>query len=92
MHRLHPIFNVVKLSLAPLNPIPGHRISPPPLPEIMDGEEEWVVEEILDSPDLSFPSDSLHSSFVSTSGTALGWTSRHFDFSGHPINFQIVLS
>jgi len=49
MGRLHPIFNVVKLSLAPLDPIPGYRTSPPPLPEIMDGEEEWVVEEILDS-------------------------------------------
>jgi len=24
-------------------------MSPPPLPEIVDGEEEWVVEEILDS-------------------------------------------
>jgi len=49
MSRLHPIFNVVKLSLAPLDPIPGRRISPPPLPEIVDGKEEWVVEEILDS-------------------------------------------
>ena len=49
MSRLYPIFNVVKLSLAPPDPIPGHRTSPPPLPEIMDGEEEWVVEEILDS-------------------------------------------
>jgi len=49
MSRLHPIFNVVKLSLAPLDPIPGRWTSPPPLPEIVDGEEEWVVEEILDS-------------------------------------------
>jgi len=49
MGRLHPIFNVVKLSLAPPDPIPGHRTSPPPLPEIVDGKEEWVVEEILDS-------------------------------------------
>jgi len=49
MNRLHPIFNVVKLSLAPLDPIPGQWTSPPPLPEIVDGEEEWVVEEILDS-------------------------------------------
>jgi len=48
MSRLHPIFNVVKLSLAPPDPIPGRRTSPPPLPEIVDGEE-WVVEEILDS-------------------------------------------
>jgi len=49
MGRLHPVFNVVKLSLAPLDPIPGRRTSPPPLLEIVDGEEEWVVEEILDS-------------------------------------------
>ena len=49
MGRLHPVFNVVKLSLAPLDPIPGRRTSPPPLPEIVDGKEEWVVEEILDS-------------------------------------------
>jgi len=49
MSRLHPVFNVVKLSLAPPDPIPGRRTSPPPLPEIVDGKEEWVVEEILDS-------------------------------------------
>jgi len=49
MGRLHPIFNVVKLSLAPPDPISGRWMSPPPLPEIVDGEEEWVVEEILDS-------------------------------------------
>ena len=49
MSRLHPIFNVVKLLLAPPDPIPGQRTSPPPLPEIVDGKEEWVVEEILDS-------------------------------------------
>jgi len=49
MSRLHPVFNVVKLSLTPLDPIPGRRTSPPPFLEIVDGEEEWVVEEILDS-------------------------------------------
>jgi len=49
MGRLHPVFNVVKLSLAPMDPIPGCRTSPPPLLEIVDGEEEWVVEDILDS-------------------------------------------
>jgi len=49
MGRLHPVINVVKLSLAPADPIPGRWTSPPPLPEIVDGEEEWVVEEILDS-------------------------------------------
>jgi len=49
MSRLHPIFNVVKLSLAPPDPIFGCQTSLPPLLEIVDGEEEWVVEEILDS-------------------------------------------
>jgi len=49
MGRLHPVFNVVKLSLAPPDPIPGRWTSLPPFPEIVDGKEEWVVEEILDS-------------------------------------------
>ena len=49
MSRLHPVFNVVKLTLAPEDPIHGQHPLPPPLPEIVDGEEEWVVEEILDS-------------------------------------------
>jgi hypothetical protein len=29
--------------------LPDDASPPPPLPEIIDGEEEWVVEEILDS-------------------------------------------
>ena len=49
MSRLHPVFNVVKLTPAPDDPIPGRRPRPPPLPEIVDGVEEWIVEEILDS-------------------------------------------
>ena len=49
MSCLHPVFNVVKLSPATDNPIPGRCATPPPAPEIVDGEEEWVVEEILDS-------------------------------------------
>ena len=49
MSHLHPVFNVVKLSPATDDPIPGRRATPPPAPEIVDGEEEWVVEEILDS-------------------------------------------
>ena len=40
---------MVKISLAPPDPIPGQWTSLPPLPEIVDGKEEWVVEEILDS-------------------------------------------
>ena len=49
MKRIHPVFNVVKLTPAPIDPIAGRWIAPPPLPEIVDGEEEWVVEDILDS-------------------------------------------
>jgi hypothetical protein len=49
MKRLHPIFNTVKLTPAPLNPIEGCYSLPPPLPEIVDKEEEWIIEEILDS-------------------------------------------
>jgi hypothetical protein len=49
MSRKHPVFNVINLTPAPDDPIAGRRAPPPPLPEIIDGEEEWVVEEILDS-------------------------------------------
>jgi hypothetical protein len=45
MSCLHPVFNVVKLTPAPA----GHFLKPLPPPEIMDREEEWVVEEILNS-------------------------------------------
>jgi len=49
MKRLHPVFNIVKLTPAPIDPIPGRRAPPPPPPELIDGEEEYIVEEILDS-------------------------------------------
>ena len=49
MKKLHPVFNVVKLSAAPTNLIPGRRPEPPPPPIIVDREKEWEVEEILDS-------------------------------------------
>ena len=49
MSRLHPVFNVVKLTPAPDDPITGCPPHPPPFPEIIDGVEEWIVEEILDS-------------------------------------------
>ena len=49
MSRLHPVFNIVKLIPAPVDPIEGHHPHPPLLPEIIDREEEWVVEEVLDS-------------------------------------------
>ena len=49
MSHLHPIFNVIKLLPTPSDPILGQKASPPPLPEIVDGEEHYVVERILDS-------------------------------------------
>ena len=49
MKQIHPVFNVVKLTLAPDDPILGRRMPPPPPLEIIDREEEWVVEDILDS-------------------------------------------
>ena len=49
MSCLHPIFNVIKLLLTPSDPILGWKASPPPLREIEDGEEHYVMEWILDS-------------------------------------------
>jgi Chromo (CHRromatin Organisation MOdifier) domain len=49
MKRLHPVFNVAKLTPAPSDPIEGYCSLPPLPPKIIDGEEEWIVEEILDS-------------------------------------------
>ena len=49
MSCLHPVFNVIKLTLALLDPIPGCHLRPLPPPDIVDREEEWIVEEILDS-------------------------------------------
>jgi len=43
------VFNVVKLSAAPDDPIPGRKPQAPPLPIVIDGEPEWEVEEVLDS-------------------------------------------
>jgi len=49
MRRLHLVFNVVKLTPAPTDPIVGRRPKLPPPPELIEGEEEYLVEEILDS-------------------------------------------
>ena len=49
MSRLHPVFNVVKLTLVPEDPVPGQCLHPLPLLEIVNREEEFIVEEILDS-------------------------------------------
>jgi hypothetical protein len=49
MHRIHPVFHVVKLLPAPEDPILGQRALPPPEPEIVDGNLEYELEAILDS-------------------------------------------
>jgi len=43
------VFNVVKLSVALDDPIPGRKPQVPPLPIVVNGEPEWEVEEVLDS-------------------------------------------
>jgi hypothetical protein len=47
MRRLHPVFNVVKLTPAPVDPIEGRQPKLPPPPELVEEEEEYLVEEIL---------------------------------------------
>jgi len=49
LRKLHPVFNVVKLSAAPNDPIPGRKLLAPLPPIVVDGELEWEVEEVLDS-------------------------------------------
>jgi len=49
MRQLHPVFNVVKLSAALEDPILGRKPQALLPPIVVDGEEEWEVEEILDS-------------------------------------------
>jgi len=49
MKQLHPVFNVVKLTPAPDDPITGCKMEDHPPPIVIDGEAEWEVEEILDS-------------------------------------------
>jgi len=49
MRQLHLVFNVVKLSAAPEDPILGRKPQAPLPPITIDGEEEWKVEEILNS-------------------------------------------
>src|SRR3981189_3675498 len=47
--RLHPVFPIVKLTLATPDPIVGCRARPPPPPVPVEGEEEHEVEAILDT-------------------------------------------
>jgi len=49
MRQLHPVFNIIKLSAAPEDPILERKLQVPPPPIVVDGKEEWEVEEILDS-------------------------------------------
>jgi hypothetical protein len=46
---LHPVFNVIKLTLVPSNLIPSRHAPPLPPLELINGKEEYIVEEILDS-------------------------------------------
>jgi hypothetical protein len=43
------MFPVVKLSITRPDPIPGRCPAPPPPPTLVDGEDEYKVEAILDS-------------------------------------------
>ena len=54
---LHLVFNVVKLLPALEDPFPGQKVKPPLPPEIVDREEHYEVERILDS---HFTCDQLH--------------------------------
>jgi len=40
LRQLHPVFNVVKLSATPDDPIPGRKPRAPPPPIVVDGEPE----------------------------------------------------
>src|SRR3979490_1238851 len=47
LSQFHPVFPVVKLTLATPDPIIGRRSEPPPPPVLVEGEEEHEVEAIL---------------------------------------------
>jgi len=48
MRQLHPVFNMVKLSAAPEDLIPGRKPQAPLPSIVIDGEAVWEVKEILD--------------------------------------------
>src|SRR5215510_3240692 len=50
LSHLHPVFPIIKLSLAEPDPFPGHAPPPPPPPVLVAGEEEFKVEQILNNP------------------------------------------
>ena len=47
--RLHLVFNVIKLTPAPVDPIPGRVSEPPTPPELIEGKPEYEVDYVLDS-------------------------------------------
>jgi len=49
MRQLHLVFNIIKLSAALEDPILRRKPQAPPPPIVVNGEEEWEVEEILNS-------------------------------------------
>jgi len=49
LRQLHPVFNVVKLSAAPDDPISERKPRALPPPIVVNRELEWEVEEVLDS-------------------------------------------
>src|ERR1700690_997752 len=49
LHSLHDVFPITKLTPAASDPIPGRRAVPPPDPVLVDGEEEFEVEKVLNS-------------------------------------------
>ena len=49
LSRLHPVFPVIKLTLATPDPIAGRKAAPPPPPQLIDGQVEYAVEAILDT-------------------------------------------
>ena len=49
MKKLHPVFNVVKLSATLEDPILRRKPKSLLPPIVIDGEEEWEVEQILNS-------------------------------------------
>jgi hypothetical protein len=46
--KIHPVFHVSKLEPCATDPLPGH-VPPPAPPVVVEGEEEWEIDEILDS-------------------------------------------
>ena len=49
MRCLHPVFNVANLSPTPNDLITRRHRNPPPPLELVDGEEEYIMEKILNS-------------------------------------------